>query len=237
MSKFQYDAEILARFPELVGGVILAEDLSNSETPGSLLEAYLNEQHTALGRIGQTPLGEIESLAAWRRAFRAFGVNPTKYRSAPEALLRRLTKKGDIPSINTLVDLGNLVSIRYALPVAILDTRTIQGALMVHFADGSERFMPLGQDEIEHPDLGEAVFSDETKRVLARRWCWRQSDDSAATADTTGAVITVEAQHATGRVDVESALDALLGLLQRYTGGRYTSAVLDANQPSIATSA
>ena len=39
-------------------------------------------------------------------------------RSAAEALLRRLTKQGSIPSINTLVDIGNLVSIRYALPVA-----------------------------------------------------------------------------------------------------------------------
>ena len=29
---------------------------------------------------------------------------------------------GDIPSINTLVDIGNLVSIRYVLPIAIVDT-------------------------------------------------------------------------------------------------------------------
>ena len=76
-----------------------------------------------LARIGETPLSELPTLAAWRRAFRAFGVDPTAYRSAAEALLRRLTKQGSIPSINALVDIGNLVAIRYGLPVAMFDQR------------------------------------------------------------------------------------------------------------------
>jgi DNA/RNA-binding domain of Phe-tRNA-synthetase-like protein len=60
--------------------------------------AYRAEQQAVIARIGSRPLSEIESLAAWRSAFRAFGVEPTQYRSAAEALLRRLTKKGDIPA-------------------------------------------------------------------------------------------------------------------------------------------
>ena len=35
-----------------------------------------------LARIGDTPLSEIPSLAAWRRVFAAFGAQPTKYRNA-----------------------------------------------------------------------------------------------------------------------------------------------------------
>jgi DNA/RNA-binding domain of Phe-tRNA-synthetase-like protein len=46
--------------------------------------------------------------------FTRFGAKPTQYRCAAEALLRRLAKHGDISPINTLVDIGNLVSIRYA---------------------------------------------------------------------------------------------------------------------------
>ena len=78
-------------------------------------------------RIGETPLSQIPSLAAWRSVFRGFGLDPTQYRGAAEALLRRLTKKGEIPSVNTLVDIGNLVSIRYALPVALFDLRATTG--------------------------------------------------------------------------------------------------------------
>ena len=228
MSTFQYHPDIVARYPHVVGGVILAHGMTNAPTPESLLTAYQAEQQAVLRRIGTTSLSQIKSLSAWRSAFRGFGVDPTQYRSAAEALLRRLTKKGDIPSINTLVDLGNLVSIRYALPTAVFDTRVLQGPVTVHFATGAERYTILGQDEVEHPEPGEVVFSDATELVIARRWCWRQSEQSAAQMDTSDAIITVEAHHAEGRRDIEAALRDLLELLRKYAGGTYTSGILDA---------
>ena len=169
----------MAQFPDATGGVLLATGLRNGPTAADLMAAFVAEQEQTRQRI-QTPLSEAPSLSAWRQAFRRFGVNPTKYRSAAEALLRRLEKKGDIPSINTLVDIGNLVSIRYALPVAIFDTRHITGAITVYPATGTERFVELDSTEIIHPDPGEVVFADDTGLVVARRWCWRQSAESAA---------------------------------------------------------
>lgn len=237
MITFRYHPAIAERFPDVVGGVILARGMTNRPTPESLQAAYLAEQQTVLHKIGETPLSQIPSLAAWRGAFRKFGLDPTQYRSAAEALLRRLTKKGDIPSINTLVDIGNLVSIRYALPVAVFDTRALQGAVTVHFADGSERYTTLGESEEDHPEPGEVVFSDETKLVIARRWCWRQSEQSAAQIDTTQAIITVEAHHAQGRTDVQAALNDLLELLRKYAGGEFISSVLDAGHPVISDEA
>lgn len=222
MLTFQYHPDILARFPALRCGVIQARGMVNGPSPEGLRGVFLVEQRATLDRIGRTPLSELPPLAAWRRIFRSFGVNPTKYRSAPEALLRRLTKKGDIPSINILVDSSNLVSIRYAIAVATFDIRALQGAVSVHFADGSEKYTPLGQTKIEHPEPGEVVFSDQTGLVIARRWCWRQSDQSATRLETRDAIITVEAQHDGGQVDVESALSDLLGLLREYAGGSFT---------------
>jgi DNA/RNA-binding domain of Phe-tRNA-synthetase-like protein len=233
MTTFQYHPAILDAYPHLAGGVIVAEGLRNGPTPADLQAAYTHEQQAVIARIGSTPLSEIPSLSAWRGVFRSFGVDPTQYRSAAESLLRRLTKKGSIPPINLLVDIGNLVSIRYGLPVAILDTRAIHGAITVHFADGSERFTTLNESQAEHPEPGEVIFSDETKLVVARRWCWRQSDESAAQDGTTRTVITVEAHHVNGRADVQAALDDLLRLLATYAGGQYQSALLGRNQPSV----
>ncbi len=233
MTVFQYDADILKCYPTVVGGVILAQGMTNGPTPNDLQAVFLDEQQATLQRIGATPLSQIPSLAAWRAVFRSFGVDPTQYRSAAEALLRRLTKKGDIPGINLLVDLGNLVSIRYALPVAVFDTSSLNGAATVHFADGSERYTTLGQDELEHPEPGEVVFSDDTKLVIARRWCWRQSDQSAAQQETTQAIITVEAHHEQGKKDIDAALDDLLTLLRTFAGGDFIYSRLDATNPSI----
>jgi DNA/RNA-binding domain of Phe-tRNA-synthetase-like protein len=226
MAVFQYHTAILEAYPNLTGGVMLASDLHNGPTPEALKRAYDAEQQAVITRIGRTPLSEIESLAAWRTAFRSFGVDPTQYRSAAEALLRRLTKKGDIPSINTLVDIGNLVSIRYGLPVAVIDRTGIEGAITVRFADGTEQFVNLGQEEVDHPAPGEVIFSDEAKKVIARRWCWRQSDDSGAREETTDVIITVEAHHANALADVEAALVDLRGLLAEYAGGDSVARVL-----------
>lgn len=233
MAIFQYDNELLTRFPNTVGGVILADGLTNAPTPTALAEKYLAEQAAVKARIGDTPLSEIPSLAAWRSVFRQFGTEPTKYRSAAEALLRRLTKKGDIPLINTLVDIGNLVSIRYGLPVAVFDTRHIQGALTVRIADGSERYTLLGETEEKHPYAGEVVFADEAGVVMARRWCWRQSEESAATLETQNAIITIEAHHAGGAADIHAALEDLVGLLGEYAGGTFKAEVLGKDFPAL----
>ena len=233
MSTFRYDPDLLTRYPSVVGGVILASRMTNRPTPPELLQSYQAEQEEVKRRIGDTPLSELPSLAAWRRAFSAFNVNPTQYRSAAEALLRRLTKKGDIPSINTLVDIGNMISIRHALPVAVFDTRALTGAVSVHFASGEERYTTLGQEEVEHPEPGEVIFSDETGLVIARRWCWRQSEQSAAQLETTDAIITVEAHHLDGRDDVSAALEELQALLKTYAGGNFVTGMLDAHHSAI----
>src|ERR1051326_8914855 len=163
MNIFQYHPDILARYPTVTGGAILALGMSNGPTPDSLQSAFQAEQRATLQRIGDTPLSQIETLAAWRNAFRGFDVDPTQYRNAAEALLRRLTKKGDVPQINTLVDLANLVSIRYALPVAVFDRQAINGVLTVHFAEGTEQFTTLNESEVDRPAPGEVIFSDQTK--------------------------------------------------------------------------
>ena len=121
MALFRYHPALLERFPTVVGGLVHARGVANGPTPPALADAYREEQERAIERIGDRPLGSVPSLAAWRRAFTAFGVEPTRYRSAAEALLRRLTKQGEIPSVSLLVDAGNLVSVRYGVPVAVLD--------------------------------------------------------------------------------------------------------------------
>jgi DNA/RNA-binding domain of Phe-tRNA-synthetase-like protein len=235
---FRYNSALLERYPTIRGGVILARGVRNGPTPTALADAFRAEQQAVLARLGDTPLSELPSLSAWRRAFTAFGVKPTQYRSAAEALLRRLTKQGDIPTLNLLVDLGNLVSIRYALPVAVFDQRATTGTTTVRFAAGDERFTDLGTTEVVPPDPGEVIFVDEAGLVSARRWCWRQSDQSAAREDTPTALITVEGHHATATQDVQAALTDLQNLLAQYVPGAVvTATLLSPENPAFAVDA
>jgi DNA/RNA-binding domain of Phe-tRNA-synthetase-like protein len=231
---FQYDPEIIARFPTIVGGVIHAVGVTNGAAPAELIEACRAEQAAVLDRIGATPLSELPSIAAWRRAFRAFGVDPTGYRSAAEALLRRLTKQGSIPSINAFVDIGNLVSIRYALPVAVFDQRATTGTTTVRFATGEETFTDLGSGERESPEPGEVIFVDEAGLVSARRWCWRQSAESASGLETTEILVTAEG-HQDGAIgDIAAAVTDLEALIRQFSRPQdLVSGTVSAGGPSF----
>ncbi len=216
MTLFAYANEILEAFPATCGGAIHVIGIVNGATPPALLDAYNAEQEDVRERLADTALSAIPSIAAWRRTFSGFGVKPTQYRGAAEALLRRLTKQGSIPSINLLVDLANLVSIRYRLPVAVFDQESVTGATTVRFATGDERFTDLGSDTVSHPQPGEVVFVDEGGLVSARRWCWRQSNQSAARRSTTHALVTVEGQHEDAERDVAGATADLIELLSAH---------------------
>lgn len=232
--RFAYDPEIAARFPSVAGGVIHAVGVSNGPSPAELAEAFRAEQEHVRARIGDTPLSELPTLAAWRRAFRAFGVDPTAYRSAAEALLRRLTKQGSIPSINALVDIGNLVAIRYGLPVAMFDQRTVTGGTTVRFAAGTERFTDLGSGETEAPEAGEVIFIDDARLVSARRWCWRQSAESASRPDTSEVLVTVEGHHDDAGQDVAAAVADIETLLRSYARPQAaTSGMVTARSPGF----
>lgn len=234
MTLFRYDAAIVERFPAVVGGIVHARGVRNGPAPPALAEAFRAEQGRTLERIGATPLAELPSLTAWRRAFSAFGVEPTRYRSAAESLLRRLTKQGELPSVSLLVDLGNLVSIRYGLPVAVCDQRDVSGGTTVRFADGSELFTDLGTDQVVSPEQGEVIFVDDAGLVSARRWCWRQSAQSATKEDTAEILVTIEGLHEDAREDVEAAVSDLASLLAEHAGAASaTHAVLTAAEPAF----
>jgi len=137
--------------------------------------------------------------------------------------------------LNALVDLGNLVSVRYALPVAVFDQRSVAGSTTVRFAEGDESFTDLGGNgSVARPERGEVIFVDHAGLVSARRWCWRQSAESAAREHTTEILITVEGHHEGAAEDVAKAVEDLRELLDRHAGEPdVVAAVLTPSQPTF----
>jgi DNA/RNA-binding domain of Phe-tRNA-synthetase-like protein len=229
---FGYDDAVAERYPMIRAGAIHATGLDNGPSPPELLDEYRAEQRAASERLSETAIADLPSIAAWRRAFTRFGAKPTQHRNAAEALLRRLAKTGDIPTINTLVDIGNLVSIRYAMPVAVFDQADVAGSTTVRFATGDELFVDIGSIESTSPDPGEVIFVDSNNVVSARRWCWRQSAQSATSSTTVEALIVVEGLHDSAGADVGSALADLTSLLAAcQPGSSSESCLLSATNP------
>jgi len=72
-------------------------------------------------------LKDISGIAATRRVYRAWGKDPSRYRPAAEALIRRMLQGKKLYQIDTLVDLINLASIAFGYSLGGFDADKIVG--------------------------------------------------------------------------------------------------------------
>ncbi|WP_315333307.1 phenylalanine--tRNA ligase beta subunit-related protein [Prevotella nigrescens] len=72
-------------------------------------------------------LKEISGIAATRRIYRICGKDPSRYRPAAEALIRRILQGKTLYQIDTLVDLINLASMKYGYSLGGFDADKFAG--------------------------------------------------------------------------------------------------------------
>ena len=228
--RFGYPADFLAKFPTVVGAAAFALHIDNSSDE-TAAEGLLRAQEEAVkAQFASVPLSSHPHISSWRSAFSSFGVKPTQYRCAIEALLRHVTKKGSVPHINKLVDLCNYVSMKHVLPVAAYDLDHISGPVVVSLAKGDEPFLPLYGKEVEYPKPGEAAFTDD-EGALSRRWTWRQSDRAKSTPQTSDSLLTIEGVNGITLAAVEAAMEELVSLVKEYCGGEVSWSLVDRDHP------
>lgn len=223
MNRLAYDRAITGRYSDLATAIVIVGNADNTSTREDLALEVAAEVEMVRRRHHGTALSELPSIAAWRRVFTSFGTKPTQYRNAAEALIRRVVNGNDLPPLNTLTDIGNLVSIRHAVPVAVLDIAGVDGTITVRFADGTEQFHGVGTDDVTTAEPGEVVFVDDSGIVHARRWCWRQSNAAAGRPNTTDAMYVIEAHHGHARSSVDAAASDIIALLQLHQPGAQAS--------------
>lgn len=202
---FRHADDLRSDYPQLEA-IAMRVSLKPNAQPDAEVIAELTDY--AKSRLASQSEGDFPEIQAWRRVFSTMGFKPTQYRSAGEALLRRLRIDGDLPDIMPIINTCNAASVRYALPVAVFDTDQISGNLTVRYADGSETFETFG-GEIEHPAEHEVIFADDSGVAHARRWPHKQARTSAARPESVEILIVSEAMHEGAR-DTQLALGAEL---------------------------
>ncbi len=210
------DAAVFSLRPDYRVLLLAVEGL----TPGpgdQASEALLSEAEGFASRtLEQQPVEELAHVAAWREAYRAFGAKPQRTRNSLEALTRRAP--AGLPRVNRLTDVYNAISVLHQVPVGGEDLLRYQGPPRLVRATGEEPFDTVadGADVVEHPDLGEVVWCDDSG-VTCRRWNWRQGRRTALREDTTAALFILDALGAMTDAALEAAGDDLVAHL---TGDR-----------------
>ena len=234
MQHFDYSVspEIFERFPGYVRGVVVAHEVKNGPSPAELVQLLREAEDSVRSRLSSDKIAEEPRINAWREAYRSFGAKPSDFRSSVEAMARRVLRGDELPTINALVDLGNVMSLRHLLPAGAHAIDLLNGDIELRFADGDEDFVPFGSEESEHPLPGEVIFA-EGKTVLTRRWTWRQANHTLTLPETTAIEFNVDGLPPVTKEEVESACAEVTDLIQRFCGGTARTAYLTAETPTI----
>ena len=96
-------------------------------------------------RWGGMELSAIPGVAAWRAAYKGFGIKRTSYRSSVERLIKRVLAGQPLPEINALVDLYNMVVAESGLCLGCDDLDKTEGDLVFRFSRPGDSFHRHGR--------------------------------------------------------------------------------------------
>jgi DNA/RNA-binding domain of Phe-tRNA-synthetase-like protein len=227
-------SEVLPRFPTFRVAVLVADKMRlQAERPPALDALITEREHAARAGWEGVELSQIPGIAAWRDAYKAFGIKKTSYRSSVERLVKRVKAGERLPAVNTLVDAYNAVSLAHVLCCGADDLDKVEGPLAFRFARPGDSFVDMGAEAGEAPNdppkAGEVVYAD-ARHVLCRRWNWRQDARTGVSTATTRAVVTIQAN---GWGDLESAIADFKELVKTYCAGEVRSAIAGPDSPEV----
>lgn len=204
--------KISAVCPEFVGAAVEAHVQNTTFCPelwdeiNALCEDYRS-------RFTTVSIKEMAAIEATRRVYRACGKDPSRYRPAAEALIRRVVQGKELYQIDTLVDLINLASMKYGYSIGGFDADKFVGdTLALGVGESGEPYEGIGRGMLNIE--GMPVYRDQKGGVGTPT-----SDNERTKIDITTTHVLVLINGYDGNTETVSAnADFVKSLLERYAG-------------------
>jgi DNA/RNA-binding domain of Phe-tRNA-synthetase-like protein len=230
--RFRVDDALLEKYPDLAIGVVIATGIDNRGRGGAAA-AFLREQVDAVRSSWSADrLDTDPRIGAWREAYRSFGAKPKKHRCSAENMIRAILDEAEIPPINPAVATYNAISLKHGVPAGGDDLDRVVGDIVLTFAEGDERFIPLNGTDSIPPRPGEVIYRDD-EDVLCRRWNWRECDKSKMTVESRNLCLVVEGLPPVSAEEVGRIAAELRDAIATFCGGSTTVHLVDRGVPEV----
>lgn len=172
--------EFHAICPQFKGSAIYAE-VKNPPSSPELWQEITDYVSTLRANFTTESIKTRSGIASTRTAYRAAGKDPSRYRPSCEQLARRVLQGKDLYSVNTIVDLTNLVSLSSGYSVGALDADKIAGEeIVLGIGREDEPYEGIGRGQLNIaclPIYRDAIgafaspTSDSTRTMLSPSTC------------------------------------------------------------------
>lgn len=146
------------------------------------------------------------------------GVKRRKNIPSSENLIKMLLKHGDMPFINQVVDIYNVISMESRLCVAAHNLDKVDGNLTVRFSDGTEKYIPLGQKQPVPMNPHEYCYCDDSNEVLCRLEI-RQDNKTKVDENVRDILYIIEGNEATEEEFLLEVMREIIDTTMKYCGG------------------
>ncbi len=210
--KVKIDPELKKKCPRTALGCVAAR-VEASASPPELLK----EMKTREVEIQKLPfprgLLESKEVEETRKAYKALGKDPARYRGSAEALLRRVVAGKGLPQINAVVDIINLVSVESRLPIGLYDLTHVNAEIVFRAGRAGETYKGIGKYDLNLEGL--PIFCD------------ADGPHGSPTSDSERTMVTSATKHVLGIIisfggteGLERWTKRLSGLVTLYAAGK-----------------
>jgi DNA/RNA-binding domain of Phe-tRNA-synthetase-like protein len=185
----------------------------------------LRDQIEVVAKDLQRRFGDVAALRAspelqaFERIYRSSGVNPNRRQPGCNRLTEFALKRGALPRINNVVDVYNLVSIKWLLSLGAHDHGAVAFPIQLTVVREALAFTGLGTYGRGVVNAGEFAYVDGRGRVICRLDVV-QAEFSKVTAATSHVVVIVEGTSSHDRTVLDAARAELIDLIGEYCDGR-----------------
>ena len=210
MLTISVSSEFSERVPQF-RGAFLEVTVQNSATSPKLWAEIEASCEKLQADFTTETIKSRSSIAATRAAYKACGKDPSRYRPASEQLSRRVLQGKGLYSVDTLVDLGNLVSIFSGYPTGLIDADKIVGeSVDLGIGRADEPYEGIGRGTLNIEGL--PVYRDAVGAIAS------PTSDSTRTmlSPTTSRLLFIINGYDGDEQLLQESIDLAQDLLQRY---------------------
>lgn len=144
--------ELKKHSPALQLGILTADVTYQEECPE--LWALMDDTcEMAAASLAIEGISALPNVAAARKAYRSCGKDPARYRLSSEALLRRVVQGKGLYKVNNIVDVNNLISLKYHFSIGAFDRDAVEFPVEFRIGKAGEPYEGIGRGELNIENL------------------------------------------------------------------------------------
>lgn len=207
------DESIKKVMPACRLGYVVVNNITVRGTPPALAQEFGQLQAEVEKIYKLDILKTVPRIIAVRSMYKKLDFDPTRYRPASEALVRRVLQNKGVYVVNSAVDVNNFCSMKFLMPFGLYDIDKINGDIIYRLAS-SGSYINISGKEVSaqgKPFLADAngVFGNPTS----------DSRRTIVTLATKNVLSVVYADEEIQDGTLYEVLDFTADMLVRYNGG------------------